>query len=479
MQEIKNFIGGQFVPSVSGEWLPDIEPATGKVFAHLTSSTARDVEAAVEAAAAAQQKWAETDINTRSRYLLAMAQGIEDRQEKFARAESLDTGKPITLATRMDIARAIANFRFFATAILHESRQSYHDQGILNYTTRQPLGVVGCISPWNLPLYLFSWKVAPALAAGCTVVGKPSEFTPLTASMLGEVCQKVGLPDGVLNIVQGIGSIAGQAIVEHPDIKAISFTGGTATGRKIAATAAPAFKKLSLELGGKNATVVFADSDLKLAVEQSIRAAFTNQGQICLCGSRILIESSIYEKFKSEFVAQASRLVVGDPNDPQTQIGALISAAHTEKVLSYIQLAKEEGGTLLLGGERMRINGRCSEGYFVQPTVFEGLSVNCRTNQEEIFGPVVTLMPFDNEQQALQWTNSTPYGLSCSIWTKDLERAHRFSRMVKAGVIWVNCWLVRDLRTPFGGMKQSGMGREGGFYALDFFTELQNICIKW
>ncbi len=465
-------------PAQSGNRLENFEPATGKVYSYVADSDAADVEEAVQTAKSAFEGWSQMDINERSDFLLAIAAGIEARGEEFALAESRDTGKPLTLATRMDIARSVANFRFFATAILHQSQQSYQNKNYLNYTHRHPLGVVGCISPWNLPLYLFSWKIAPALAAGCTVVAKPSEFTPLTASMLAEVCQQVGLPAGVLNIVQGLGGKGGQAIVEHPDIKAISFTGGTATGRKIASLAAPNFKKLSLELGGKNATIVFADADIDQAAATAARAAFTNQGQICLCGSRILIEKPVYEIFKEKFLTATRSMVLADPLDASTQIGALVSAPHLEKVLAYIEIAKNEGGSILLGGEQARLEGRCKEGYFLQPTVIEGLSPFCRTNQEEIFGPVVSLMPFESEQEALQWANCTPYGLAASLWTNQLTRAHRFAQHLKTGIVWVNCWLIRDLRTPFGGMKQSGMGREGGFHALEFFTEEQNICIK-
>jgi aminomuconate-semialdehyde/2-hydroxymuconate-6-semialdehyde dehydrogenase len=338
--------------------------------------------------------------------------------------------------------------------------------------------VAGCISPWNLPLYLFTWKIAPALAAGCTVVAKPSELTPMTAFLFSELCAEAGLPNGVLNVVHGLGPKAGQAIVEHPDISAISFTGGTATGKKIAATAAPMFKKLSLELGGKNPNIIFADCDLEQALQTSILSSFSNQGEICLCGSRILVERSLYDKFVNEFVKLTQALTIGDPLDEKTKVGALVSEAHTKKVLSYIALAQQEGGKILTGGRQVKVNGRCENGYFVEPTVITGLGHQCRTNQEEIFGPVVTIMPFDHEEEALQYANSTAYGLSATIWTENLKRAHRVAAQVKSGIIWVNCWLFRDLRTPFGGMKQSGVGREGGWEALRFFTETRNVCIK-
>jgi aminomuconate-semialdehyde/2-hydroxymuconate-6-semialdehyde dehydrogenase len=383
------------------------------------------------------------------------------------------------LAKSVDIPRASANMRFYATAAVHTSSESHLMEGeAINYTTRTPIGVAGCISPWNLPLYLFTWKIAPALAAGCTVVAKPSELTPMTAYLFSKLCMEAGLPAGVLNIVHGLGAKVGQAIVEHPDVRAISFTGGTVTGKTIAATAAPMFKKLSLELGGKNPNIIFADCDFENAVSTSIQSSFSNQGEICLCGSRILVERSIYEKFVQEFVKRTKELIVGDPLEEKTRVGALVSEGHMNKILSYIELAKKEGGQILCGGKRISFAGRCANGFFVEPTVIIGLDQNCRTNQEEIFGPVVTIMPFDKEEEAIAYANSNAYGLSATIWTENLKRAHRVAHQVKSGIIWINCWLLRDLRTPFGGMKQSGVGREGGWEALRFFTEAKNVCIK-
>ena len=368
---------------------------------------------------------------------------------------------------------------FFATAILHFASEMHDMDGLaLNYTNRAPIGVVGCISPWNLPLYLFTWKIAPALASGNCVIAKPSEITPMTAFILSEICIDTGLPPGVLNIIHGLGNKVGQAIVENPDIKAISFTGGTATGKRIAATAAPMFKKLSLELGGKNPNIVFADCDFDEALKTSVRSSFSNQGQICLCGSRILVEESIYKKFKAEFVSKVSKMKVGDPLVEDTKTGAIVSEMHLKKVLSFLESAKDEGGNILTGGHQVKLEGRCEEGYFIQPTVIDDLGHNCKINQEEVFGPVVTLIPFSDEQEAVDIANSTRYGLSATIWTENLKKAHRVSAKLKSGIVWVNCWLVRDLRTPFGGMKQSGVGREGGFDALRFFTESQNVCIK-
>jgi len=394
-------------------------------------------------------------------------------------AESIDNGKTVKLARSLDIPRASANIRFYATAAMHFATDAHINEGdSVNYTTRMPIGVVGCISPWNLPLYLFTWKIAPALAAGCTVVAKPSELTPMTAFLFSQLCIEAGLPPGVLNIVHGLGGKAGQAIVEHSHITAISFTGGTVTGKKIAATAAPMFKKLSLELGGKNPNIIFADCDFEETIRGSIRSSFTNQGEICLCGSRILVERSLFNKFVAEFVKRTKELKVGDPRNESTDLGALVSEAHLNKVLSYVKLAKEEGGKILTGGSQVKLDDRLSSGYYMEPTVIVGLDEKCRTNQEEIFGPVVTIMPFDSEEEAIALANGTGYGLSATIWTENLKRAHRISHQVKSGIIWVNCWLHRDLRTPFGGMKQSGVGREGGWEALRFFTEAKNICVK-
>lgn len=479
MERILNYINGECTEATGGAWLDNYEPATGKVYSLVANSNSSDVERAVSAARAAFPLWSRTPAEERSRLMLRIADVIESRLEEFAQAESKDQGKPVWLARVMDIPRAIANFRFFATEILHTATATHQtDSEALNYTLRQPTGVAGCISPWNLPLYLFTWKIAPALAAGNTVVAKPSELTPLTAYMLSQVCIEVGLPPGVLNIVHGLGHTVGAAIVEHPHIKAISFTGSTKTGEYIARTAAPMFKKLSLELGGKNPNVVFADCDFDAAVSESVRAAFHNQGEICLCGSRIFIERSIYERFRDAFVAKVNTLRVGDPLDDTHRLGALVSEQHFQKVLSYIDLAKEEGGTILAGGKSISPEGRCAQGWFVEPTVIEGLPYSCRTNQEEIFGPVVTLVPFEDEEEALMMANSTGYGLAAIIWTQNLQRAHRVAAQVESGIVWINCWLLRDLRTPFGGVKNSGVGREGGVEALRFFTEAKNVCLR-
>jgi aminomuconate-semialdehyde/2-hydroxymuconate-6-semialdehyde dehydrogenase len=479
MQKIQNYIKGELVEPQSGNYFENINPAEGKPYSLVPDSDAADVQRAVQAAQEAFDAWATMPVEKRSAILMRLADLIDRDLDKLALAESTDQGKPVKLAQTVDIPRASLNMRFFATGAIHFASEAHiTGQEAVNYTLRTPVGVAGCISPWNLPLYLFTWKIAPALAAGCTVVAKPSELTPMTAFLFSQLCIEAGLPKGVLNIVHGLGPKAGQAIVEHPGIPAISFTGGTVTGKKIAATAAPMFKKLSLELGGKNPNIVFADCNFEKAVRTSVQAAFSNQGEICLCGSRIFVERSVYDRFVTEFVKLTRELVVGDPLEEKTRVGALVSEAHLKKVLAYIALAQEEGGKIVTGGKRVNLSGRCSSGYFVEPTVITGLNEKCRTNQEEIFGPVVTVMPFDTEDEVIDYANSTPYGLSATLWTENLTRAHRLAARVKSGIIWINCWLLRDLRTPFGGMKQSGVGREGGWEALRFFTEARNVCVK-
>ena len=480
VKRLSNFIGGEFTDPAGGAWFADLDPATGAVCASVPDSDQRDVEGAVAAARDAFEGWSATPAAERSRRLLALADAIERDLEALARLESTDSGKPLSLARRVDIPRAVANFRFFATAILH-TRSDVHqtDDEAVNLTLRRPRGVAGLISPWNLPLYLFSWKVAPALATGNTAVGKPSELTPMTAQRLAELAQETGLPPGVLNVVHGYGEKAGAAIVAHPDVPTVSFTGGTETGAQIARRAGPMFKRLALECGGKNPTLVFADADLDEAVTVSLRAAFSNQGEICLAGSRILVERPLYERFTECFVERARALRVGDPLDESTDLGALVSAEHLAKVESAIERARAEGGEVRCGGRRpASVSERCRQGLFLEPTVITGLGPACRTNREEIFGPVVTIMPFEDESEALTAANATTYGLSASLWTRDLQRAHRVADRLQSGTVWVNCWLLRDLRVPFGGMKHSGLGREGGDEALRFFTEPKNVCIK-
>ncbi len=480
MIKLQNFINGNYIAPISDAYIDNYEPATGQVYSLIPDSDERDVELAVEAAEKAFPIWSNMSNEERSKILVKLSEGIEARMEEFVQAESRDNGKPVSLAGHVDIPRAVSNFHFFATAITHFASESHHMQGEgINYTLRKPIGIVGCISPWNLPLYLFSWKIAPALAAGNCVVAKPSEITPYTAYLLGQVAKDAGMPAGVLNILHGLGAKVGDAIVKHKKIKAISFTGGTKTGEYLARTAAPMFKKLSLELGGKNPVVIFADCDFDEMLSTTIRSSFSNQGQICLCGSRIFVERAIYEKFKTAFVEKVNKAVVSNPTDPKANMGALVSLPHLEKVLSYVELAKEEGGKVLTGGTRVHLEAPYDNGYYMRPTVIEGLAYDCRTNQEEIFGPVVTLTPFDTEEEALMMANSTEYGLQTTLWTNDLKRAHRFADQAQSGIVWINCWMVRDLRTPFGGVKSSGVGREGGWEALRFFTEPKNVFVKY
>ncbi len=477
MELLSNFINGDYVNPKSNNYLDVFEPATGQVYCQVPNSNGDDIHLAVNSAIDAFPKWSSLSLDERSLYLKTIAEMIESRLDEFAKYESRDTGKPISLARSVDIPRAVSNFRFFAEyASQFEFEFNINNDSSHNTVIRSPLGPVGCISPWNLPLYLFTWKIAPALITGNTVVAKPSELTPFTAFKFGEICKDAGLPAGVLNIIHGQGMTAGDALISHSGIKAISFTGGTATGKVIASKSAPMFKKLSLEMGGKNPAVVFSDCDYDAMLETVVKSSFSNQGQICLCSSRIMVEENIYNKFRKDFVEKVSALIVGDPIEDSTQIGSITSKPHLDKVMTYIELAQEEGGTILTGGKQVNIKGRCEGGWFVEPTVIDGLINSCRTNQEEIFGPIVTIIPFKDEGEAIDIANDTEYGLSATIWTEDIDKATRVARNIDAGVIWINCWLVRDLRTPFGGMKQSGMGREGGTEILNFFTEPKNIC---
>ncbi len=479
MRDIKNFINGEYVDPISGEWLDNYNPATGEVYCKLPNSSSIDVEQAVFAAKNAFPVWSKTSIDDRSKILIKIADLILDNLIPLAKAEARDNGKPLSLANTIDIPRASQNFRFFGNAITQFASESHESMGFnaINFTLRKPLGVVGCISPWNLPLYLFTWKIAPAIAAGNCVIAKPSEITPMTAFLLADICNKAGLPKGVLNIMHGKGHQTGQAIIEHPEIKAISFTGGTKTGQHIAKTAAPHFKKLSLELGGKNPNIIFADCNYEDMLETTIRSSFSNQGQICLCGSRIFIERPIYERFKNDFIKGVKNLKVGDPFKAASDLGAIVSKEHLEKIKSYFEI-DNENEKILCGGNQLHPEG-FEKGYYLEPTVIEISSNDCKLNQEEIFGPVVTIMPFDEENEVLEMANAIKYGLSATVWTQNLDRAMRISQELDAGIIWINTWMMRDLRTPFGGMKASGMGREGGFEVLRFFTEAKNVCIKY
>lgn len=476
---LENYIGGKLIGPLSGNFIDNINPATGQVYGQVPDSNSKDVNAALSAAKKAFPAWSNSPAEERFKLLNRIAELIDENIEELALAETNDNGKPLWLSKQVDIPRASANFRFFATGIMHFATESHQmENRALNYTLRQPIGIVGCISPWNLPLYLFTWKIAPALAAGNCVLAKPSEVTPVTAFLLAKICKEAGLPDGVLNIIHGSGPGTGESIVSHPEVKAISFTGSTRAGERIASIAAPKFKKLSLELGGKNPAIIFADCDWEKMMSNTIRSSFSNQGEICLCGSRILVEESVYERFRSEFVERVQQLKVGDPLEEQTKQGAIVSKMHYEKILRCIDTAKQEGGKILCGGHPVVPEGRCANGYFIQPAVIEGLGPACQTNQEEIFGPVVTLQTFKTEEEALQLANASTYGLAATIWTQDISKANRMAARVESGIIWINCWLLRDLRTPFGGMKNSGVGREGGWEALRFFTEAKNVCVE-
>jgi len=479
MEQLTNFINGKFMQPKTEEYLDVFEPATGQVYSKVPNSSSTDIDVAFQAANAAFPGWSELTVTDRSQYLHKIAELLEHQLDDFANYESRDTGKPVTIAQSVDIPRAIANFRFFGEyGPTFKFNSELNSDQSENRVVHAPLGVVGCISPWNLPLYLFTWKIAPALMAGNTVLAKPSEITPYTAYKLGEICVDANLPEGVLNIIHGQGITAGDALINHKGVQAISFTGGTATGKIIAQKTAASFKKLSLEMGGKNPAIIFTDCNYNKMLETVVQSSFSNQGQICLSSSRILIQTEIFQRFKKDFIGKVNKLIVGDPQDHESNLGAVSSKNHFEKIMNYIELAEKEGGNILLGGKAVKLNGRCKKGWFIEPTIIEGLTNTAKTNQEEIFGPVVTLIPFNDEEDAIQIANESDYGLSATIWTEDKKRATRVSNQVEAGVIWVNCWLVRDLRTPFGGMKQSGLGREGGSEALKFFTEQKNVCIS-
>jgi aminomuconate-semialdehyde/2-hydroxymuconate-6-semialdehyde dehydrogenase len=467
-----HWIDGEPRAAVSGRWRDVFDPATAQVYAEVADGDADDVDAATDAAQRAFPAWSALPNSERAAWLERLAAALETRLDDFAAAEARDGGKPLRLARDVEIPRAVSNLRFFAHAATQFASESHHGQAGLNYTLRQPLGVVGTISPWNLPLYLFTWKIAPALAAGNTVVAKPSEVTPATAAMLGELAAQIGFPKGVLNIVHGLGPAVGEPLVTHPRVKAISFTGSTAVGRRIAGLAGPLLKKVSLELGGKNPTLVFGDSDWRGALDTIVRSAFQNSGQICLCGSRILVERGIYEDFRDALVERVRALRIGPPEDPASDTGPLVSQMHFDKVVAALARARQEGGRVLCGGKALD-----RPGWYVEPTLIEGLGPDCASNREEIFGPVATLQPFDDEAQALTLANACDYGLAASVWTRDIDRAHRLGASLQAGIVWINCWLMRDLRTPFGGMGQSGLGREGGQEAMRFFTEARNVGI--
>lgn len=478
---LENFIGGNFIGPLSGEFIDNINPATAEITGQIPNSHKKDIDLAVKSAHKAFTEWSSLSAEKRFSILNKIADLIDENADALALAETNDNGKPLWLSKEVDIKRASGNFRFFATACIHFASESHYtnDKNAVNYTLRQPIGIVGCISPWNLPLYLFTWKIAPALAAGNCVIAKPSEVTPVSAFLLGRICKEAGLPDGVLNIVHGDGPNCGESIVKHPDIKAISFTGSTKAGERIAGIAGPMFKKLSLELGGKNPVIIFNNCDWPKMLQETIRSSFGNQGQICLCGSRILIEKTAYADFKKYFVEITNKLTIGDPLDEKNKQGAIVSKVHFEKIMNCIKIAQDEGGTVLCGGNAVIPEGRCGNGYFIEPTIIEGLDQQCKTNQEEIFGPVITIQPFETEEEAVHLANATGYGLAATVWTRDISTANRIAVKLQSGIVWINCWLLRDLRTPFGGMKNSGVGREGGWEAMRFFTDQKNVCVQF
>ena len=474
---IQNFIGGKFVKPTNNDYIENHNPAENTVIAKIPNSSFEDIELAVEAANDAFQGWSNLPIEKRIEWLRKIANALELKKVKIAELESIDTGKPISLATRVDAERSIRNFNFFADQAENLAELRFEMDDATNFVHRKPIGIVGLITPWNLPLYLLTWKIAPALVMGNTIIAKPSEMTPLTANLLCEILQSIDFPSGVINVVQGLGKDVGQAIVEHPKIRAISFTGGTVTGKSVAATAAPMFKKLSLELGGKNATIILDDADISVAAKGAARAAFTNSGQVCLCGSRILVASSIYSQFVDALIEEIDAMKVGNPKSQDTDIGSVISQSHMEKVLSYINLAEQEGGTILTGGSSLSLDEPNADGFFVAPTLIGGLAIDSRCATEEIFGPVATIHRFETDQDAISMANITEYGLAGSVWTTNTTRGKTIAEQIDSGVLWVNTWLHRDLRTPFGGVKNSGVGREGGDWSLNFFSEFSNICV--
>lgn len=474
---LRNYISGEFIEPETGEWLENFSPATGKIIALVPKSGQNDINMAVESAIQALPSWSALTNVDRANWLDKIADKLETKYEEIAELESKDTGKPISLAREVDAYRSVKNFRFFANMIRNLNEESYEMEDATNRVIYKPVGVGALITPWNLPLYLLSWKVAPAIGMGNTVVCKPSEMTPLTADLLMKTIDEIGLPKGVVNLVHGDGMGAGSPLVSHENVSLVSFTGGTSTGSIVAKSAASSFKKLSLELGGKNASIIFDDCNLENTVKGVVRSGFLNQGQVCLCGSRILVQEKIYDEFVKKFVSEVQNMKIGDPSDENTKLGALISPEHLSKVEEYIEIAKDEGGTVLTGGYP-NLPKEFKNGNWISPTVIADLDVNSRCSTEEIFGPVVTIHKFSNEKEAVEIANNTRYGLAGSIWTNDLEKANRVAESIHTGMIWINTWLHRDLRVPFGGVKDSGVGREGGKWSLSFFSEAMNICIK-
>jgi aminomuconate-semialdehyde/2-hydroxymuconate-6-semialdehyde dehydrogenase len=476
--KLQNYISGLFIEPDSKEWMDDYSPATGEIIGQVPKSQKSDVDRAVKAAKDALPYWSSLTNIQRADWLDKIADNLETKYEDIAHLESKDTGKPISLAREVDAYRSVKNFRFFGEMIRNLEEESFEMEDANNRVIYKPVGVGALITPWNLPLYLLSWKVAPAIGMGNTVICKPSELTPLTADLLMKSIDEIGLPKGVINLIHGDGMGAGAPLVSHEDVDLVSFTGGTSTGANVAQSAAVSFKKLSLELGGKNASIIFDDCDLEKTVPGVVRSGFLNQGQVCLCGSRILVQENVYDKFVDRFVNEVENMKIGDPSNEDTKLGALISPEHLSKVEEYIQIAKDEGGTILTGGYPC-LPKEFENGNWIAPTVIADLDVSSRCSIEEIFGPVVTIHKFVNEEEAIKIANNTRYGLAGSIWTTDLEKGNRVAESIHTGMIWINTWLHRDLRVPFGGVKDSGVGREGGRWSLGFFSETMNICTKY
>ncbi|WP_138419585.1 aldehyde dehydrogenase [Aquibacillus sediminis] len=481
LREVQLYIDGKYVKSSSHSTFDVKNPATQEVIAHVHEASYEDVDQACRAARRAFEDgpWRTMTVKERCNKIRRMAEIILERKEELAHLEALDVGKPYPVALEAEIPRAANNLKFFADFMEKQGGEVYPmEEDYLNYTRYEPVGVAALITPWNLPFMLTTWKLGPCLAAGNTVVIKPAEITPLSVSLLGEMAKEAGIPDGVVNVVQGFGpDSAGEFMTTHPEVDLVSFTGETTTGKAIMKNGADTLKKVSFELGGKAANIIFDDADLDKAIPESIRAAFLNSGQVCLAGSRILVQRSILDEFIERFKQAASELNVGDPQNANTNMGPVVSEAHYRKVTSYLDIAKQENATLVYGGKRPSLDEHIKDGYYLEPTIYLHEDPDARICQEEIFGPIVTIIPFDTEEEALAIANNTDYGLNGVIWTENLKRAHRVSHHVRAGTIWVNCWFVRDLRAPFGGFNKSGVGREGGAHSLEFFTEAKTVCI--
>ena len=480
MIEIKNYINGELLVQKNLKTINVYNPSIGDIYATCPDSDSKTLDIAIKSSKKIFPKWSNLSYKKRAQYLFRIADLLEEKNDEFSNYESMDNGKPLTLSKKIDIPRAIENLRFFGSIISNNKSDAYHMEGVgINYTLKQPIGIVGTISPWNLPLYLLTWKIAPALAAGNCVIAKPSEITPMTAYLFSKLCIEAKLPKGVLNILHGRGSEIGSNIVDHDDIEAISFTGGTVTGQQISTQCSKKFKKLNLEMGGKNPVLIFDDCDYSKMMKSIMKSSFLNQGQICLAGSRIYVQKKIYKKFKKDFINEVKKIKIGNPFNKNSNQGAIVSKQHLDKICSYIDIAKKEKCKILIGGNKIKLNDECKNGWFFEPTIIENFNNTSRINQEEIFGPVVTLNSFDSDKEALELANENKYGLASIIWTKNLSRAHQFASDIKSGIVWINCWLERDLRTPFGGTKKSGYGREGGIHAINFFTEEKNVCIKY